>query len=192
MPIAQAKRPKGMVSASQHGSTRPPSALSQLTQGLLLSPIGRPNTEHSRPMSFRGQTGFSISPNLRDVTGLTYDAGALVAADRSERRLWALHKRALERGLVPTVPAGVLAQGWRGGPQAQLSRLLKGCRVEHLNESRARAAGTACGVAGTSDVVDATVVVGAAARGDVAITSDPADLAHLADALGLTLLVERI
>lgn len=126
------------------------------------------------------------------MAGLTYDAGALVAADRSDRRLWALHKRALERGLVPTVPAGVLAQGWRGGPQAQLSRLLKGCRIEHLDESRARAAGAACGIAKVSDIVDAAVVVGAAARGDVAITSDPADLSHIADALALFLEIERI
>ncbi len=126
------------------------------------------------------------------MPGVTYDAGALVAADGSDRRLWALHRRALERGLVPTVPAGVLAQGWRGGPQVQLSRLLKGCRIEQLDESRARAAGTACAMADVSDVVDATVVVGAAARGDVAVTSDPADLSHIADALSLHLVIERI
>lgn len=126
------------------------------------------------------------------MPGLTYDAGALVAADRSDRRLWALHRKALERGLVPTVPAGVLAQGWRGGPQPQVSRMLKGCRIEHLDESRARAAGTACAKSGTSDVVDATVVVGAAARGDVAITSDPDDLRHLADALGLRLTIQQL
>jgi len=48
----------------------------------------------------------------------------LIAAERNVRRIWALHRRALERGLVPTVPAGVLGQGWRGGPQAQMSRLL--------------------------------------------------------------------
>jgi len=70
--------------------------------------------------------------------------------------------------------------------------LLKGCRVEDLNESRARAAGTACAVAKVSDIVDATVVVGAAARGDIAITSDPADLSHIADALGLHLSIQQI
>ena len=121
------------------------------------------------------------------MPGLTYDTGALVAADRSERSMWALHRRALERGLVPTVPAGVLAQGWRGGPQAELSRLLKGCRIEQLDESRARAAGTACAKARTHDIVDAAVVVGAAARLDVAVTSDPDDLSEIADSLGLEL-----
>jgi hypothetical protein len=98
-----------------------------------------------------------------------YDAGALIAAERGDRRVWALQRRAIERGIVPTVPAGVLSQGWRGGPQAQLSRLLAGCRIEHLDEARARSAGAACGVAGTADVVDAAVVVGAGARGDLVV-----------------------
>ena len=106
--------------------------------------------------------------------------------------MWALHRRSLERGWVPTVPAGVLAQGWRGGPQAELSRLLVGCRVEGLDEVRARAAGTACGRAGTSDVVDASVVVGAVARGDLVVTSDPRDIALVADALGVSVVVEEV
>lgn len=126
------------------------------------------------------------------MPGVTYDAGALVAADRSDREIWALHKRALDRGIVPTVPAGVLAQGWRGGPQAQLSRFLKGCLIEDLDEPRARSAGAACALAKVADVVDAAVVVGASARRDVTVTSDPSDLAHIAEACGLTLIIEQI
>jgi hypothetical protein len=126
------------------------------------------------------------------LPGVTYDTGALVAGERGSRRVWALHRRALERGWVPTVPAGVLGQGWRGGPQAQLSRLLVGCRVEALDEARARSAGVACGRAGTSDVVDASVVVGAASRGDVVVSSDPRDIVVLADALGVALRVEEV
>ena len=68
-----------------------------------------------------------------------------------------------------------------GGPQPQLSRLLAGCRIEHLDKARARSAGTACAFAGTSDIIDAAVVVGAAARNDLVITSDPTDLEHLRD-----------
>ena len=123
---------------------------------------------------------------------MTYDAGALIAAERNDRRIWALHRRALERAVVPTVPAGVLAQGWRGGPQAQMSRLLGGCRVEDLDDARARSAGAACGAAGMSDVVDAAVVVGAAARGDLVVTSDPGDLTLLRDALHVDLQLEVI
>jgi hypothetical protein len=121
------------------------------------------------------------------VGGVTYDAGALVAGERNDRRIWALHRRALERGLSPTVPAGVLGQVWRGGAQAQLSRLLKGCRVEDLDEVRARAVGQACGRAATADVVDASVVVGAAARRDLVVTSDQGDVERLASALGVPL-----
>lgn len=126
------------------------------------------------------------------MTGLTYDTGLLIAAERSNRRAWALHRRALERGLVPTVPAGVLGQAWRGGPQAQMSRLLRGCRVEALDSARARSAGAACSLAGISDVVDASVVVGAGARGDVVVTSDPDDLGRLRDALGFDLRIEVV
>jgi hypothetical protein len=117
------------------------------------------------------------------MPGITYDTGALVGAERNDRRLWALHRRALERGLSPTVPAGVLGQAWRGGPQAQLSRLLAGCSIEDLTEVRSRAAGAACGRAATDDVIDATVVVGAVARGDLTVTSDPDDLGVIAAAL---------
>ena len=127
-----------------------------------------------------------------DPRNLTYDAGALIAAERDDRRVWALQKQALNRHLLPTVPAGVLAQAWRGGPQAQLSRLLAGCRVEEMTEPRARSAGSACAIAGTSDVVDASVVVGASARGDIVITSDEGDLAQLRDALQLDTRIQKI
>jgi len=119
--------------------------------------------------------------------GITYDTGALLAAERNQRTLWALHRRALERGVRPTVPAGVLGQAWRGGPQAELSRLLKGCRIETLDETRSRAAGQACACTGSSDVIDATVVVGAIARADLVVTSDPDDIAHIADGLNTRL-----
>ena len=124
--------------------------------------------------------------------GVTYDTGALIAAERNDRTMWALHRRALERGMRPVVPAGVLGQAWRGGPQAELSRLLRGCRIEELTEVLARQAGSVCARAKTTDVTDATVVVGAAARGDVVVTSDPKDLRHLARSDGLALELHRV
>ena len=126
------------------------------------------------------------------MNGVTYDAGALLAADRGSQRMQALHRRALESGLVPVVPAGVLAQAWRGGPQPMLSRLLAGCRVEALDEPKARSAGAALALAETSDVVDASVAVGAAARGDLVVTSDPDDILHLATAINLRIETETI
>jgi hypothetical protein len=75
------------------------------------------------------------------MTGVTYDSGALIAAERSERRMWARHRALLLRRVVPVVPAPVLAQCWRGTPrQAQLTRLLAGCEVEALDDTTAKAA----------------------------------------------------
>lgn len=121
------------------------------------------------------------------MSGVTYDTGALISAERDDRRMWALHRQTLEQGIAPTVPAGVLAQAWRGGPQARISQLLAGCSIEPLDRTRARSAGAACGIAGTSDVVDASIVVGADWRGDMVVTGDAADLRRLSDALGLDL-----
>ena len=86
----------------------------------------------------------------------------------------------------------MLGQAWRGGPQAELSRLLKGCRIERLDETRARTAGDACGRAKTADVIDASVAVGAIARGDLVVTSDRSDIERLASALGASLEIVRI
>ncbi|HVQ96605.1 MAG TPA: hypothetical protein VMU51_36655 [Mycobacteriales bacterium] len=103
--------------------------------------------------------------------------------------MWAFHRRALQStSVLPIVPVVVLAQAWRGGPQAQLSRLLRGCHVQEDNESIGRAAGAACGVARARDVVDAIVVVTAIALGGaLVVTSDPDDLNHLAGALDVKL-----
>lgn len=75
------------------------------------------------------------------AAGLTYDTGALIAAERDDRLMSSLHRVAIARGRLPTVPAGVLAEARRGGPQARLSMLLKGCRIEELGEAPARLVG---------------------------------------------------
>ncbi|MGH3832501.1 MAG: hypothetical protein ACRDRS_19010 [Pseudonocardiaceae bacterium] len=121
------------------------------------------------------------------MPALLYDTGALVAAERRQPLIWRLHDRANATGIVPVVPAVVLAQAWRGGPQPNLSRLLRGCRIVPDDEIAGRAAGHACAVAGTSDVVDALVVVFATQLGAPVVTSDPEHLAHLASSLGTKL-----
>lgn len=118
---------------------------------------------------------------------IVYDAGALVAAERNRRAMWALHESSLRRGLSPLVPAGVLAQVWRGGPQASLSRLLVGCTVTPLDESLARAAGTLCGEAGSNEVVDASVVALAQLLDAPVVTGDAEDLRRLAEATAFDL-----
>jgi hypothetical protein len=86
------------------------------------------------------------------MTGLTYDAGALLAAEADRSTIWVIHRRALARGVRPVVPAVVLAQVWRGGPQPLLSRLLRGCMVETFDERLGRAVGSALAAARTVDV----------------------------------------
>ncbi len=55
------------------------------------------------------------------------------------------------------------------------------------DEIAGRAAGRACAAAGTSDVVDALVVVTATKLAAPVVTSDPDYLAHLAASLGTAL-----
>ena len=118
------------------------------------------------------------------LTGVTYDSGALIAAERGERRMWARHRALLLRRVVPVVPAPVVAQCWRGTPrQAQLARLLAGCEVEGLDDTRARATGVLLGRARTSDIVDACVIEGALRRDHLIISSDEGDLNAIAAAV---------
>ena len=124
--------------------------------------------------------------------GVTYDAGALIAAERGERRMWARHKALLLRREVPVAPAPVIAQCWRGSSrQALLARVLAGCHVEPLDDTAARSAGTLAGRAQVADIVDACVVEGAIRRRDLVVTSDPGDLQAIAAATGHRLHVDH-
>jgi hypothetical protein len=70
---------------------------------------------------------------------------------------------------------------WRDlhGRQAGLARLLRAVDVRAIDHDAGRAAGVLVGAAGTSDPIDATVVL-SAAPGDRILTGDPADLTKLA------------
>lgn len=124
--------------------------------------------------------------------GVTYDTGALIAADRGERRMWVRHRALLAARISPTVPSPVVAQSWRGNSrQALLAQLLRGCDVEPLDDQSARAVGALAARAGTTDVVDATVTEGALRRQDLVVSSDPEDLLALAAGVHRRLEVER-
>jgi len=113
----------------------------------------------------------------------------LIVADLGDARMGGFHADALRRGILPTVPAAVLAQVWRGGPQPSLSRVLKGCRVEPLTEEHARAVGRLAAHSGHDDATDLSVVEGAVRRTDVVVTSDPSDIERIAGVVGIELLV---
>jgi hypothetical protein len=120
--------------------------------------------------------------DARTGTGLTLDAGALIAIERGDRAITSLLRKAVKSRVRISVPAGVVGQAWRDGSrQVRLSRLLRSRNVQvpPLDEQLARAAGALCGRRGTSDVIDASVVLTARAGPDTILTSDPEDLVRL-------------
>ena len=123
------------------------------------------------------------------MSGVVYDAGALVAAERSDRGVWADQRIRLEAGVVPVVPAPVVAQVSRAPRQVQLRRLLRGCDVVALDESTAHAVGRLLGRSGTTDIVDATVVTIAIANRAEIVTGDRNDIARLAIAARARLVI---
>ncbi|MGQ0772922.1 MAG: PIN domain-containing protein [Pseudonocardiales bacterium] len=118
------------------------------------------------------------------VRGLTLDAGALIAIDRGDEDIRALLRRARAHEWPIVIPAGALAQAWRGGSrQARLADFLRARRdrptLHPLDAAVARTAGELCGRTGTTDVIDASVVLCARSHGYHAVTSDPGDLIRL-------------
>ena len=116
------------------------------------------------------------------VKPVVYDAGALIAADRNERRVWAEHRVRLEAGLLPLVPGPVVAQASRSPRQVQMRRLLRGCEVVPFDEDAAHGAGALLAKSRTKDVVDASVVALAFERSADIVTDDHDDIRKLLDA----------
>lgn len=122
------------------------------------------------------------------ASGFTLDAGALIAYERNAERVRGALREARRREVTIAVPAGAIAQAWRGGArQAQLSRLLRSpdLIVVPLSLDVARAAGELCGQTGTSDAIDASVALCALQLDHIVVTSDPAGLKWLAPNLRL-------
>ena len=72
--------------------------------------------------------------------GLVYGVGALQAAARGERMVWAVHRAALSNGIVPVVPAGAIAEAYRTEARGdRLEALLAGTVVEPLGDERCAA-----------------------------------------------------
>jgi hypothetical protein len=112
------------------------------------------------------------------VPGVTLDTGALIAIERASPRMQALLDEASVAGLPIDIPAGVLAQAWRGTPrQARLTRLLRltNVTVRPLDEANAKAAGALCGRTSTTDPIDASVVIIARRNQHSVITTDRDD-----------------
>ena len=122
------------------------------------------------------------------MSGVTFDAGGLIAVDRNDRRVLAILARAIERGMRITIPATALAQAIRNpSKQARLSRLIRqpGTDIVPLNGPDAAAVGLLLAQTATADIVDAHVVVCALRTGQAVVTSDAGDLKRIAPELRL-------
>ena len=117
------------------------------------------------------------------TTGLTLDAGALLALDDPAKAvaMQARLEAARRRGGTICIPAEVVAQAWRSSRQARLARLLKSPDIEVavMTLSVARSIGLMCAVTNHDDVVDVHVVLCARQRHHAVVTSDPRDIARI-------------
>ncbi|MEZ5167002.1 MAG: hypothetical protein R2695_11140 [Acidimicrobiales bacterium] len=107
------------------------------------------------------------------------DAGPLIVdGENINSRLWALIKRATERGEELHTTHPVLAQVWRNpARQANLARAVRHFDVHPLDDSVS--VGRRLAVSDTSDVVDAHLTVVAESLGTFILTTDPDDLTKL-------------
>jgi predicted nucleic acid-binding protein len=122
------------------------------------------------------------------VSGITFDAGGLIALDRNDRRVLTFIARATERGMRITIPATALAQAIRNpARQARLCRLIRqaGTDLIPLDGPDATAVGLLLARTATADIVDAHVVICAQRAGQAVVTSDADDLRGIAPELQL-------
>jgi predicted nucleic acid-binding protein len=112
------------------------------------------------------------------VTGITFDTGALIALERRRQRMREIVERALLVDQCITVPAGVVAEWWRGRTDVR-DTILESVDVEPLTERLAKVAGEALGAIKGAALVDAIVMASAASRGDIVYSSDVEDLERL-------------
>lgn len=113
---------------------------------------------------------------------LILDSGAFLALERGDRELLRRLRSAELTRSVPVSHGGVVGQVWRdGGPrQAQLAKALKSVTVQPLDDALGKKAGVLLACTGTKDVIDAALVL-LAKDGDEIVTTDPDDIALLAD-----------
>lgn len=112
------------------------------------------------------------------IQGVTFDTGALIALERSGKRMRDVFAAATAQRVSITVPAPVLTEWWRE-PSKTNERILRSVDIEQLTAHLAKLAGQAIKAVPQATPVDAIVMASAAQRGDVVYTSDFDDLERL-------------
>ena len=126
-------------------------------------------------------------------TGLVYGVGALRAAARGDRLVWAVHRAALMNGVVPVVPALVVSEGFRTEARGdRLEALLAGSEIERFTADEARRDGELAARADTADLVAVSVAEAASRRNGAVIASRQAALRTAAGLLGHDLVLYAV
>jgi predicted nucleic acid-binding protein len=108
----------------------------------------------------------------------------VIALSRNDLRARATLTAAREAGVEMVIPSVVIAETVRGSTRdASVNRVIKAVgEVVVASEKTGRTAGALLGAARSASTVDALVIASAMeAGGGVVLTSDPGDLAPLAD-----------
>jgi hypothetical protein len=125
--------------------------------------------------------------------GLVYGLGALHAAARGDRMMWALHRAALSNGIVPVIPAVAVAEGYRTEARSdRIGELLAGTEVEPFAGEAARRAGEIAARCDTSDLAVIAVVELAERRNCAVVTQRQAVLRTAATLLGHELVLYAV
>ena len=112
------------------------------------------------------------------MTGITFDAGALIGIEQRKTRITRIFLDALRRGTTITVPAPVIIEWWRARTDRR-DEILDELVAEPTTVALAKRAGEAIARVKGATVVDALVMASASTRGDVVFTSDVDDLERL-------------
>lgn len=115
---------------------------------------------------------------------LVLDAGALIDIETDPRgETFRSCVKAFDDGYRPYLPTVVLAQVWRNRARQHPVRMVRRlCALLPFTEQTAEDVGRLLARSGTSDVVDAAVIVAAIEHNAAVLTSDPKDLTKLASA----------
>ena len=125
--------------------------------------------------------------------GLVYGVGALRAAARGDRTMWAVHRAALTAGIIPVVPAPAVAEGYRTEARGdRLQALLDGSEVEPLVGEAARRTGELAARADTADLVAVVVAETADRRNCAVVASRQNALKAAAGLLGHDLVLHAV
>jgi hypothetical protein len=132
-----------------------------------------------------------VNTGRRD--GLVYGVGALHAAARGDRMMWALHRAALSNGIVPVIPAVAVAEGYRTEARGdRIAELLGGTEIEPFSAEAARRSGELAARCDTNEMAVVAVVELADRRNCAVVTQRQAVLRHAAELLGHELVLYAV